>query len=1015
MYSELPRPGRTAARFAAAAVAAPIAAVAFAAPAAAAEVPGLDEIYPDWYVPADVVSGDDSDGTFNLDMIPSAGHEWDFHTVAFGLVFDDPEGLIEILPGDGCEVDAAGSALSCEESARGYYFLDFDLASTADLTAAEPVEYALAIAIDGIEIGSESGTVDVIPAGSEYHPHDPYLHGDAALSGVEPGSTVEVRPTFRQERDLYSGAAAILASFSDSYSHIGISQEGADAVAEYDNCTPSADGIRGGVDCIITDLTNRPGTALTFTGPVSYAVGADALGPFAVCSCTFSVQTIDADTLTEEFGDLIWDPASENLLGIEPADAWTEPADPETAEHFGTISITTTANPVDLTVTGGSLSGTAGTEATTTVQVTNNGPATIYNREDDHGSASIRVQLPAGTQLARINSSGTGDWFCLGKASLALEYSRTTTTLDRYDLYCFLMTPLTAGQTVDFTFTAKLTGSGEHSGLIEIAALTTDVNGANLDSNLANDVASLSSSAEGIAVPRNDFNEDGVQDLFAVRESDGALLLYRGTENATLIGGDVVATGWGHMDVVMPGDVTGDGNSDLLARDTRTGTLYTYPGDGTGGLGSRITSGTGWGSVEVFTAADTDGNGTVDIVAARRHDERLYRYAGDGTGTFTLASSTVGSGQWINAMTNLGDIDGNGTDDLVYQYGPSQEYRVFGHTLQAPRLDPWLGSSDQDRRYSQIAAIGDMDENGTVEVALVDARTGALHRQSFTAAGAVTALATFSSSGWGGMSLPEVDADRTYDYDQNGTTDLLARDKTTGTTYLYLGSLAGGGLSYRLELDKYLSQMDLIEAAGDFTGDNLPDVIARTSGGVLYVYPGDGYGNYRNTARVRIGGGWGAMGAIVSGQDYNNDGKVDILARESATGNLWLYPGTGTGSHGTRVLIGTGWNSMSLITAVGDLDHDGAADVIARKNSDNCLYFYAGKPAGGVKNGVKIGCGWDVMNAVVSVGDFNGDGHVDWIARHTNGNLYLYKGNGAGTYTSSSVAGTGWGGMDLLA
>ncbi|MEE6274369.1 hypothetical protein [Georgenia wangjunii] len=41
---------------------------------------------------------------------------------------------------------------------------------------------------------------------------------------------------------------------------------------------------------------------------------------------------------------------------------------------------------------------------------------------------------------------------------------------------------------------------------------------------------------------------------------------------------------------------------------------------------------------------------------------------------------------------------------------------------------------------------------------------------------------------------------------------------------------------------------------GDFNGDRDADLIARTSGGELRLYPGDGRGNFARTAV--IGKGW---------------------------------------------------------------------------------------------------------------------------------------------------------------
>jgi hypothetical protein len=513
-----------------------------------------------------------------------------------------------------------------------------------------------------------------------------------------------------------------------------------------------------------------------------------------------------------------------------------------------------------------------------------------------------------------------------------------------------------------------------------------------------------------------DYDGDEQPDLFAVRRSDGNLVLYSGEGDGTLAAGVSKGAGWGGFDLAMAGDLTGDGNADLLARDTKTGVLYTYPGNGLGGFGTRTSVGSGWNGMGAFTSAgDFDQDGHLDLLAVSRADGKLYRYPGNGDGTFG-ARTALGSGWGVmDALTTVGDVNRDGYFDLLAHDAKSGSYYVYygnsaGGVGGRAAIDASIDGAGAER-YSQIAA---QDGDGDAEIAAVDSRTGDLVFFPFNATGTKLDTGETVAPAWGGLRLGAVNLDRPYDHTGDGNTDVLARNGSTGTTYVYPGT-GTGGFGTALSWGTGLAALDLIETAGDFTGDGFSDAFGRTTGGVLYVYPGNGTGGYNAAGALRIGGGWNAMSTVIGGQDYNSDGRTDILARESATGNLWLYPGTGTGSHGARVLIGTGWNSMSLITAVGDLDHDGVADVLARKNSDDCLYFYAGKATGGVKNGVQIGCGWDVMNAVAAVGDFNGDGHVDWVARHSNGSLYLYAGNGKGSYASSKVIGSGWGGMDLIA
>jgi hypothetical protein len=58
------------------------------------------------------------------------------------------------------------------------------------------------------------------------------------------------------------------------------------------------------------------------------------------------------------------------------------------------------------------------------------------------------------------------------------------------------------------------------------------------------------------------------------------------------------------------------------------------------------------------------------------------------------------------------------------------------------------------------------------------------------------------------------------------------------------------------------------------------------------------------------------------------------------------------------------------------------------------------------------GGGWAAFD-ITMAGDVTSDGRPDLIAcDNRTGIPYLYRGNGAGSYTSSVVIGTGWGGMN---
>jgi hypothetical protein len=165
-------------------------------------------------------------------------------------------------------------------------------------------------------------------------------------------------------------------------------------------------------------------------------------------------------------------------------------------------------------------------------------------------------------------------------------------------------------------------------------------------------------------------------------------------------------------------------------------------------------------------------------------------------------------------------------------------------------------------------------------------------------------------------------------------------------------------------------------------------VLTVTASGALVLRAGNG-----TTLTSRsLGGGWSAMDTIIRPGDFTGDGRDDVIARETATGRLWLYPGTGSGL-GARVSIGTGWNGLREITAIGDMDRDGRPDLVAVEASTGRLLLYPGRRTA-LGAGIRVGTrDWNLMEELAGVGDVDGDGVGDLVARvKDTGMLRLYGG-----------------------
>ena len=250
---------------------------------------------------------------------------------------------------------------------------------------------------------------------------------------------------------------------------------------------------------------------------------------------------------------------------------------------------------------------------------------------------------------------------------------------------------------------------------------------------------------------------------------------------------------------------------------------------------------------------------------------------------------------------------------------------------------------------------------------------------------------------------------RDWNGDDKG--DVLALT-AAGDLLLYPGNGAGG-FGTRRQVGSRWDGLALVTQTGDWDGDGHGDVVARSrADGSLVLLRGNGSGGFLGSGA--IGSGWQVFDLLVAPGDWDGDGAPDLVARRSDDATLWLYPGDGAGGFLRPAQVGTGWAGMGVVTAVGDWDENGTADLVARRTTDGALLLYPGSGTGGFGRVRQIGSGWGSMDAVRGPGDWTGDGHVDLLARHVSGALYLYPGTGSGGFGRSRQIGSGWGPLTLV-
>ncbi|MEV5283272.1 FG-GAP-like repeat-containing protein [Streptomyces sp. NPDC052811] len=416
--------------------------------------------------------------------------------------------------------------------------------------------------------------------------------------------------------------------------------------------------------------------------------------------------------------------------------------------------------------------------------------------------------------------------------------------------------------------------------------------------------------------------------------------------------------------LIAPGDVDGDSthHNDLLT--VEGGRLWLFPGNSNGRLLSPILIGTGgWDGMTAVAPGDVTGDGLPDLWARDKATGAVYLYpnrAGDPKGLGdTTTRKQISSGLTplsYPALTSDGDIDGDGTPDLLAVSWDG-------------RLTEFPGQKDTSGAVT-LAAPTDLSQRGWT---------------------------TTAQSIEGSPYLPSSRSD----FNSDARPDIAA-EWPDGSLHLYTGDSGGRLASGPQMWDKSWGGTKLM-TTGDFNGDGNADLVGEWPDGTLHLYPGTGSGGLDGANVKQLFGGstWASTQQIVAG-DFNGDGKTDLVAIWG-DGTLHLYSNNGNGdlNSSTPLWSDNSWNGMKLLAA-GDYTGDSNADILAEW-TDGTLHLYIGDGHGKLAAGPQMigGNTWSGVTHLIP-GDFSGDGKTDVAAVWGDGSLHLYAGDGTGHLADST-------------
>ncbi|HET6151533.1 MAG TPA: FG-GAP-like repeat-containing protein [Marmoricola sp.] len=475
------------------------------------------------------------------------------------------------------------------------------------------------------------------------------------------------------------------------------------------------------------------------------------------------------------------------------------------------------------------------------------------------------------------------------------------------------------------------------------------------------------------------------------------------TEGQLSYAGPIASTGnWKAMSVIAAiGDVTGDGKSDILAKNRKTQVTRVFPGDGSGHVSAKgIDPTTAFARVnKIIGVGDMNHDGRRDVLGIDKKTTALLFYRGTGAGTF--AAPTTLRRKWPYPTTiGVGQFNSDKLVDLV------------------------VASTDGKTLFLVPGKKGGADLGPAVRLRTLTTPAAAL-------------------LGWG-------------DLNADGHSDLMVRSSGTGLATLYTGT--GASTLSTQPLGSFTSLIGLTKLSmAPMAGTSAADAVGVDSAGRLVVVPNNGRKNLGTPLPSNLKVPWATQ--VLSPGDWNRDGAADVIVRSADRKSLILYPGMGNGKFGRPRSLGLGWLPITRLTAVGDVTGDGFPDLMGKVGSGPMTIFpgngsgafkppvlapaalrtynqigsAAWSPLGsafvsadgsfvpstGVATGDALraadGTASTVYDTYVGVGDVNGDGVADLLAREKGtGTLWLLPGKTSGGFAPRMWVANGFGSYSLI-
>jgi FG-GAP-like repeat/Cep192 domain 4 len=551
------------------------------------------------------------------------------------------------------------------------------------------------------------------------------------------------------------------------------------------------------------------------------------------------------------------------------------------------------------------------------------------------------------------------------------------------------------------------------------------------------------------SVATGDFNSDGRLDWVVATGGDNNLWLYLGNGDGTSQLPTIIPLAGSPVKVVAA-DLRGNGTLDLVVVEPDSNTVGVLLGDGHGGFSAEARLPVPAPPLSL-AVQDFNGDGHLDIVVGMEGTQQTGALAylqGNGDGTFGSPVTSAGpplSANYTLVEMAAADLNGDKLPDVV-----ANDIGVIG----APGVWVYLNQGDGTFSQPQVVgvpsgpperfpinlALGDLNRDGCADLVVLDTWDLA-DRFLGHCDGTFQDISTYEAYGIGeigyGIALADVNGD--------GRLDIVSSGFVAGISAAYgwqsghlVSVLPGDGQGGFSPPTLYRGEPGMFSlAVADLKGDGFPDIItANQDTDSASVYANDGQGEFGQPQGGYVGYyvngiSTGVINAPLlavpmAAKDVNGDGKQDLSLIEGTSpgdicgdcDNLGVLLNQGNGIFARVIhsdLAGTTSYNISDL-ALNRFRNTGLPDLVTvggQFSMGTGLLLFAPNNGNGTfgpaTSSTPPGAG-----GLIGVGDFNGDGKLDFVAVQAvlgpaantlSPELTVFLGDGVGGFTPGYQAG----------